>query len=837
MTSISSLTGNSSSTFNGKITGLASGMDTDSIIAAMTSATLSKIGGFEQKQTVLQWQMDAYREVTSSLLDFSSKFDSVTSSSNLSSSSAFSQSIIDLIGENSKYITTTGTMDDMDDFIISSVDQLAQNASITGTSQINDASVTTGEINFVGGDVCLLEDQSITFKYDDKDYTVTIPATYKDENGDNHTITSMSDLEYAIDQQLAEMTTDDGTSLSSIIKVSTSTGSFVMQNVSGDTTKNLSVSVCTPVLRDALGLGEYSGGFMNNTITAGQSLTGDKEVDPDAVSEYRSASDLIDGSTLTLNYNGKNYDIELKHEEDMTTEEFVKSLQTQINNVLGTNRINVSSAITESGGTTLAFTTMKQDGTVDYNTKLSLTGDSSLFGPSGVLNVDYNANNSFDTSIPLSESNPDMFAALMKEPFFAMGWIGINSSEVRDGVEGASGKVVSMAGFDSETGLFNDGSEFDGLSVEDHPEELQRRLEALSLDDIMGFINAESATSGFEVAYSSNTNSLIATSTIDGAAGDLSASYSDEVQGLFGGFSSIFFDTLFGEDSSIKTGQDAIITVDYDGYGGADPVQITSNSNDFTFGSLNVTVNGVFTDSDVQIKGSVDAEGLADKVQEMVDAYNDMIDQIYGMVSEKPDSEYFALTDDMKADMTAEEIERWETEAKKGLLYQDSTLISLANDLRSMFYENAGFDLLWEDIGITSSTDWAENGKLSFDASKFEEALASNPDMVEQMFTSDGTGDYPIGIIDKIGNVIDKYASTTGSTKGILIELAGHESSPLSLLSNSLLSEYNDYESVLESLRNKLEKEEERYTSQFTALELYISQMNSQSSWLYSQFS
>ena len=83
-------------------------------------------------------------------------------------------------------------------------------------------------------------------------------------------------------------------------------------------------------------------------------------------------------------------------------------------------------------------------------------------------------------------------------------------------------------------------------------------------------------------------------------------------------------------------------------------------------------------------------------------------------------------------------------------------------------------------------------------------------------------------------SVMDKYGSTTGATKGILIERAGSIYAPTSVMSNSLqIDQIDDY---IERLQDKLETETDRYISQFTSLETLISQMNNQSSYLSSMF-
>lgn len=79
---------------------------------------------------------------------------------------------------------------------------------------------------------------------------------------------------------------------------------------------------------------------------------------------------------------------------------------------------------------------------------------------------------------------------------------------------------------------------------------------------------------------------------------------------------------------------------------------------------------------------------------------------------------------------------------------------------------------------------------------------------------------------------LDKYAATTGATKGILIEKAGSQYSPLALLQNTMQTQIDNIDDVIDSLTEKLNDKIDYYTSKFTKLETLIAQMNSQSSYL-----
>ena len=71
------------------LTGLATGMDTEAMIENSISSYKTKISGFQQQQTKIEWQQEAYRSITDKMIELGSKYTSYTSSTNLTSASFF----------------------------------------------------------------------------------------------------------------------------------------------------------------------------------------------------------------------------------------------------------------------------------------------------------------------------------------------------------------------------------------------------------------------------------------------------------------------------------------------------------------------------------------------------------------------------------------------------------------------------------------------------------------------------------------------------------------------------------------------------------------------------
>ena len=129
-------------------------------------------------------------------------------------------------------------------------------------------------------------------------------------------------------------------------------------------------------------------------------------------------------------------------------------------------------------------------------------------------------------------------------------------------------------------------------------------------------------------------------------------------------------------------------------------------------------------------------------------------------------------------------------------------------------------------MGIT--TNYSEGiTSLAVDENALRDALSSNPDSVRDAFTStSGTG----GLMVNVSKVVSDYASTTGATKGILIQKAGSSYSSLSLLNNTMQDEVDNYDKQISKWQSKLSDKVDYYTKMFTRLETLTSQMNSQSS-------
>ncbi len=223
-----------------------------------------------------------------------------------------------------------------------------------------------------------------------------------------------------------------------------------------------------------------------------------------------------------------------------------------------------------------------------------------------------------------------------------------------------------------------------------------------------------------------------------------------------------------------------------------------------------------------------DTDQIVEGLQEFVDTYNETINFINEMYkADTTYKDYPPLTDEQKSGMSDNEIELWEEKAKEGLLRSDSTLGDVLQSLRSAMYTHPeGSSIAIYDLGISTSF-YAEDGNFSIESvDDLRAMIESDPDAVRNLLA--GTG----GVMEQVNEAINNAVRSSYSNPGSLVSVAG---------ANALDSDSSIYKQIAEldeqllTLENRYWSEYDRYWSQFNAMEEYIAQMNSQSSWLTQQ--
>ena len=821
MASISSLmsSGSSSSIYGSRnsniISGLASGMDTEAMIEGMVQGYQQKITQLGQDRTMLQWQQSAYQSISDKLVEFSRKYMSYNSpATNLFSASFFNNAI--LTSANGTYadlVSATGKSSST--IVLNAVKQLAEAARYTHDASGLDTSLGKGEPVKLGEKQPLSAmSGSLTLEYGNKEVTLDFGELELFNKADGTLDTAK--FQTALQDKLKEQ------------KITTSSG----DQVSADTLIDVKVdSNGTVTLSDKKGAGNnvhFSGatGDLKNLVTsAGAEGTSSFTLSPTekVVKEGTSKAEHLFGKSFTVTLNGQTKTFTLGDPKTdavpQNNEDIKKLLEKELDNAFGKDKINVTLVPDADGKESFSFSVSNGD-TFRIT---SPVGEVLGLGENGVTSY-------VDTGKTLGD-------LLGKDLGGSDGWAkGVGQPhEVKDADGNISyvdneGNAVDKNNYR----LDKDGKRFkeptiNGVTIGQYNEDT-------ALETVLNDINSNTEA-GVSVSFSKTTNQFVFTAKETGEGGriDIGAGLGET---LFGQIdykddgSTILGDT---QKSSYTAGQDAKFTATINGQ----KMEFSRSSNTFDLDGMSITLNGTFEVKDgetpVTFSSKTDTDKIIDVVKTMVEDYNAIVSEVKKAYSDMPleksdGSRYKPLTDEDKADMTESEIKAYEEKAKTGILFMDRDLSSLYSALRSAVAPGGSDGSFLRSIGIKTSY---EDGltTLSLDENALREALEQNPDQVKDAFTkSKENGAASDGLMASIQKVTDRYAATTGATKGILIEKAGSKYSPSAALNNTLLEQMKDIDKQVDKWQAKMSDKVDYYTNKFTQLEMLIAQMNSQSS-------
>lgn len=245
---------------------------------------------------------------------------------------------------------------------------------------------------------------------------------------------------------------------------------------------------------------------------------------------------------------------------------------------------------------------------------------------------------------------------------------------------------------------------------------------------------------------------------------------------------------------TLAKAQDAVVF-----YGSDDPAKalvVTSSSN-----TLNQLIPGATIDlkststQPVQVAISRDDAAITESIQAFVDAFNELTVKI-------------------------EEVDYYDAETReRGILFGDSTIAIVQQQLYSKITSRnisltGEFNALAQ-LGIRVGRE----AKLEFDAEKFQTALETNPEAVEELFRfkqmeeqPDGTKkQVAAGIGVSINDMLDKLTSIDGGTVQSKIEM--------------LENQVRANEDRIEDLNDRMQQKQARLESQFAAMELALAKM------------
>lgn len=835
--------------------GLISGIDTESMVKAMTMNTKNRINTQKQKLQTLQWKQESYRDVISKISDFKDKYLDILSETSIKANKIMKS--YKTSSSNDKVITATAAAGSTAAKYTIKQAQAAKTASIS-----SNGSIATGEVKLDFSKAVSGRTYNVEMTLDGVTKNVSFSGGTNAEKTKENFLNAANAVFAEVRGSDKKFEFTDGTS-------------YLKFNSGDDVFHTFSVGYN----QEGVGLGNTT----SNKIYTGTSI---------GSVGFKQALQETDDGKYAFNING----VDFEFDKDSTISSII-------------NKVNGSKA-----GVKLSFSNVSQGFTIEsadtgegaevniYQTKGNLLNamfniDGDSLNPTKADTAKLTYMDRYEAAGKLSSAVTDKF----KEEFKGAAGEFTMSAKVKDNDGNTYDLTLDIGAVLKRFAVLGDGTYNDSMveiafndafrtaykdatgntlpqdnfELEYGGGQLTIKSPDLSVEFVGGFKGESggltnekemNATPAYIVAKDVTTmtferNGEEVTVTASGSAGislqdlidakiitlpsDGNVIAAGDITGKDQAATD-FLKKVFGKESvtgakdgdvmSAK-GTNSLIEISSDG---ETFTKYASATNLFTFDGTTINVSEAKDfkaekeEDYITVETTKDNEGIKDVIVGFVEDYNKLIADLYKVVDTsrpKKSGAYFdPLTEEQEEEMSDKEIEKWNENAKTGLLYRDNNISKFLSEIRtSMLTRVDGFGL--QQLGITLTADWKDNGKLEIDESKLESAISAYGDKVANLFT--GTD----GLAAKLEGVIDKAISTSKSntpgnkkTYGYLAQMAGIEGTRTDK-DNLIYKQMELINKALERLNTKYETEQERYWKQYTRLETMMAQMQSSMSY------
>ncbi|MCU6792938.1 flagellar filament capping protein FliD [Paenibacillus sp. WQ 127069] len=347
-----------------------------------------------------------------------------------------------------------------------------------------------------------------------------------------------------------------------------------------------------------------------------------------------------------------------------------------------------------------------------------------------------------------------------------------------------------------------------------------------SFNDVVKRINTKTnVTTLFDsvtgkISFSAKNTGLTNIST-DGKVTNMDKIQFNDVKGDF------LTNTLKVTTASGTAAQNAVFTIN--------GLETTRDSNTFTVNGLKITLKSPTTGIGALVSVQTDVDKIVENVKSFITDYNEILKAVNVKNSEARYRDYTPLTSEQKTDMKEDDIKLWESKAKSGLLKNDTILTTASSNMRfdmSTPISNGSKYNSMASLGISTGA-YTEQGKLYLDEEKLRAALAADPESVKNILTpvGDGTNKSTMGVAQRLYSDLNKTISSFKQKAGLpsAYDSSDQDTSLLGAQLNRINKEINAQNKNLTIIEN-------RYYTQFSAMESAINKYNQQSSYISQNF-
>ena len=257
-------------------------------------------------------------------------------------------------------------------------------------------------------------------------------------------------------------------------------------------------------------------------------------------------------------------------------------------------------------------------------------------------------------------------------------------------------------------------------------------------------------------------------------------------------------------------------------------VKYTNGTNSITVNGLTIEAMATTGDSEITVTVNNDIDGIYDKVKDFLTQYNNLMNEMQKLYNADSAKDYEPLTDDEKAEMSEDQIEKWEQKIKDSLLRRDNSLSSIISAMTMSMMKTIEIDgktYAWSsfnvhtlgNINAEKNEGYAyhidgdsEDSYTSGKEDKLRAALAEEPEVVIEFLKQMTSGLY---------SAMDEKMKST-SVKSVYTVYNDKE----------MASEYSSYSTLIKTWQDRVTDMEDAYYKKFAKMESALAQLQSNSS-------
>ena len=264
-------------------------------------------------------------------------------------------------------------------------------------------------------------------------------------------------------------------------------------------------------------------------------------------------------------------------------------------------------------------------------------------------------------------------------------------------------------------------------------------------------------------------------------------------------------------------------------------VQYTGSSSTFTINNLTIEALATTGNDEISITTSTDTQGIYDKVKDFLTEYNNIINEMTKLYNASSSKGYEPLTDDEKDSMSDKEIEKWETKIKDSLLRNDTTLSGVMSAMTTAMSQAV------EINGKKYSLSSFGIHTLGYLNAAENEQNAYHIDGDEDDTNTSGNADKLMTAISEDPDTVMQFMQqvTTNLYNAIGDKMKSTTLSSAFTIYNDkqMATQYTDYTKLIKEWETKISDKEDYYYKKFSSMESALTKLNSTQSSLSGYFS